>query len=123
MTFLQAVAANSDCNRMDEQNLAVCLAPNLLTAGVGSRDARALQAQTAVVAALLAHAGRIGNVEPSLVERTRLMAVCYPSEEEEPPEDEEEGGEGHNESSRARQLKKKKKKRRSGSLQGRVSYF
>ncbi|ELT99509.1 hypothetical protein CAPTEDRAFT_108376, partial [Capitella teleta] len=31
MTFLQTVAANSDCNKMDATNLAVCLAPNLMS--------------------------------------------------------------------------------------------
>jgi hypothetical protein len=109
MTFLQTVAANSDCNKMDAANLAVCLAPNLMSPCNPKSDHKHIQMQTSIVETLLAQANHIGVVDDSLYERTCLLGACYPSEEE-----------LYDSSVTCAQdeSRTKKKKRRSGSLQG-----
>lgn len=114
MHFLQCVAAHSDSNKMDLQNLAVCMAPNLLYApGKCDRamatESRLLQQETGVIQLLMERADALGMVSDSLCQRTSLMmSCCFPSDDELERSEFEDGRVG-------------KKKKRSGSFQGDVS--
>ncbi len=116
MQFLSNVASHSENNKMDVQNLALCLAPNLLntiikTEKLGS-ESKMVHHQTNVVQLLICHSEDIGMVTESLYDRSSLLGACFP-----PSEDElEKSIDGLDDSKPS-----KKKKKRSGSLQGQCS--
>ena len=111
MHFLQCVAAHADSNKMDLQNLAVCMAPNLLYApGKGDRamaaESRLLQQETGIIQLLMERADALGMVSDSLCQRTALMtSCCFPSDDELERSEFDDNRVG-------------KKKKRSGSFQG-----
>ena len=109
--FLSKVASHCENNKMDVQNLAVCLAPNLLHTTAKCEkivsESRLLQMQTNVVQLLICHSEDIGMISGSLYDRSSLLS-CFPASEDEL----EKSIDGLDDS------KPKKKKKRSGSLQG-----
>ena len=116
MHFLQCVAAHADSNKMDLQNLAVCMAPNLLYApGKGDRamaaESRLLQQETGIIQLLMERADALGMVSDSLCQRTALMtSCCFPSDDELERSEFDDNRVG-------------KKKKRSGSFQGDMSFL
>jgi len=120
--FLMQVAANSNHNRMDASNLAVCLAPNLLysehSSAVSSAvtDSLRLEAEMSVIQLLIENAGRVGMVADSIIERASLLNKCFTLT----------GGSSISVSAgvtKAGKVMKKKKKQRSGSLQGVILFL
>lgn len=117
VTFLMQVAANSNYNRMDSSNLAVCLAPNLIYSENASALTSAvpeslhLEAETMVIQLLIENATHVGMVSSSIIERASLLNVCFTST----------GESTANITAgvtKPGKVVKKKKKQRSGSLQG-----
>jgi len=115
VTFLMQVAANSDDNRMDSSNLAVCLAPNLLYSEHASSatDGLRLEAETTVIQLLIENAARVGMVSSSAIERASLLNICFTLSAESSTTVNVHAG-----ATKAGKVAKKKKKQRSGSLQG-----
>jgi len=113
VTFLMQVAANSDCNRMDSSNLAICLAPNLLYSEHTSSasDGQRLEAETTVIQLLIENAACVGMVSNSVIERASLLNICFTLTAESSTS-------VHAGATKAGKVAKKKKKQRSGSLQG-----
>jgi len=117
LSFLMRVAAASERNRMDASNLAVCLAPNLLSSdhhasSSSVTDGVRLETETTVIQLLIENAAHVGMVPDSVFERASLLNACFSlAAESDVGRTMEVAGDG-------KVTKKKKRKRRSGSLQG-----
>lgn len=82
--FLHRVADNSDQNKMNISNIAVCFAPNIfqdykiLTVPVDGETAKTtVAASTCIMELFIEHASRIGEIDPDLQQRLELMTSCF----------------------------------------------